>query len=616
LDISDGTAVLKTITYSAFIATTLSIGLGACSTITNAQARLQSLAQTQNVQPVTTAQTLTTAQASHAASDTPQGSIPQSTVSRSQLSETEEADLVYKILAAEIAGRRGRVDLAAQNYADAASRTDDPRVSERAAKLALYSRDLERAESAVSRWVQLAPESVDAWQHKAQISLRQKNVEDTTAALEQVINLSDESPSMVIGDVVNSILRQSDADIGAQVLDRLGERFPDSSDTQYGIGRFAMSRGEREAALSAFERALQIDPDNIEALLSRARIQLDSGNVADALQPVESFLGRENDSVAGHLGFVRLLIQAGQFERATSQFGEIAERFPDDADAFLSIGLMALEIKRDEQAENYLQRVVELGEHLNQANYYLGTIADSGRDYKAAIARYTAVDGGDNFFSAQIRAAELHGLVGEIDKGRELIANLKTYTDEPAIQVELIASESRLLNSDDRHQESYDILSAGLDIYSDEASLLYARAIVAERLDKRDVFESDLQKVIAAQPNNGYALNALGYFLVDRNERLDEAEGYLQRAVELQPGDAAIIDSVGWLYYRQQKYQKSIETLRKAYAILPDAEIAAHLGEVLWVSGDEASATKVWEEALKTSPDDDLLNSVMEKYIR
>jgi len=277
---------------------------------------------------------------------------------------------------------------------------------------------------------------------------------------------------------------------------------------------------------------------------------------------------------------------------------------------------MALEIKRDEQAENYLQRVVELGEHLNQANYYLGTIADSGRDYKAAIARYTAVDGGDNFFSAQIRAAELHGLVGEIDKGRELIANLKTYTDEPAIQVELIASESRLLNSDDRHQESYDILSAGLDIYSDEASLLYARAIVAERLDKRDVFESDLQKVIAAQPNNGYALNALGYFLVDRNERLDEAEGYLQRAVELQPGDAAIIDSVGWLYYRQQKYQKSIETLRKAYAILPDAEIAAHLGEVLWVSGDEASATKVWEEALKTSPDDDLLNSVMEKYIR
>ncbi len=613
LDISDGAAVLKTITYRALLATTLGIGLGACSTVTNAQARLLSLAQGQHTHTLTAQASGKVLQSSR---QTAQPTAPSTTQRGSRLSERQEADLVYKILAAEIAGRRGRVDLAARNYYDAAGSTDDPRVSERAVKLALYSRDLDRAGSAVSRWVELAPQSVDAWQHKAQVSLRQRNVDDTTFALEKVINLSDDAPSIVIGNVVNSILRQSDADIGAQVLDQLGQRFPDSTDTQYGIGRFAMSKGERVTALKAFEKALEIDPDNIEALLSKARLQVDTGNVDDALQPVQSYLDRNADNVPGHLGYARLLVEAGKYERATTQFEVIADKFPDDADAYLTIGLLALEIKRVERAEKYLERVVDLEQHLDEANYYLGRISDSGRDYQLAIDRYEAVTGGDNFFSAQIRAAELHGLVGEVEEGRQLIADLKTYTDEPAIQIELITSESRLLNSDDRHEESLEILSEGLERYADEASLLYARALVAERLDKREMFEADLQKVITAQPDNGYALNALGYFLVDRNERLDEAEVYLTKALELQPSDPAIIDSVGWLYYRQQKYDKAIEMLRRAYDILPDSEIAAHLGEVLWVSGDETSATQIWEEALKISPDDDLLNSVMKKYIR
>ena len=377
-----------------------------------------------------------------------------------------------------------------------------------------------------------------------------------------------------------------------------------------------MSRGERETALKAFEKALQIDPENVEALLSRARLQVDSGNVDEALQPVEDFLASNDDNVAAQLGFARLLVEAGKYERATTRFDLIAEKFPEDGDAFLTIGLLALEIKRVRQAEEYLERVIELDEHLDEAYYYLARISDSGRDYQKAIDRYQSVQGGDNFFSAQIRSAELHGLVGEVEKGRELIANLKTYTDEPAIQIELITSESRLLNSDDQHKESLSVLSDGLSRYPDDASLLYARALVAERLDKREMFEADLQKVITAQPDNGYALNALGYFLVDRNERLDEAEKYLTRAIELQPSDPAIIDSVGWLYYRQKRYDEAIEMLRKAYDILPDAEIAAHLGEVLWVTGDEASATQVWEEALQTSPDDDVLNEVMQKYLR
>ncbi|MEM7258762.1 MAG: tetratricopeptide repeat protein, partial [Pseudomonadota bacterium] len=197
---------------------------------------------------------------------------------------------------------------------------------------------------------------------------------------------------------------------------------------------------------------------------------------------------------------------------------------------------------------------------------------------------------------------------------RELITQLRSYTQERSIRIELINAESRLLNSSDRYEEAYQVLNEGLSQYQEDTSLLYARALVAERLDKREVFEGDLLKVISLQPDNGYALNAMGYFLADRNERLDEAEEYLTRALQLLPDDPAVIDSIGWLYYRQMRYDESIKMLRRAHELYPDPEISAHLGEVLWVSGDEATASKVWEEALREDPDDDLLNSVMKKY--
>ena len=377
LNISDGVALLKTITYRALIATTLGIGLGACSTVTSAQARLLSPAQGGTEQPLPI-------QASARGIPSSRQSV-QPVRSRSQLSEREEADLVYRILAAEIAGRRGRVDLAASNYHDAAAATDDPRVSERAAKLSLYSHDLDRAASAVSRWVELAPDSADAWQHKAQVSLRQKKVDDTTFALEKVINLSDDAPSVVIGGVVNSILQQADAETGARVLDQLGQRFPDSTDTHYGIGRFAMSKGERATALKAFDRALEIDPENVEALLSRAQLQLEAGNADEALLPVEQFLTSNDDNATAQLGLARLLVEAGQYERAAARFDVIADKLPDDADAHLTIGLLALEIRRVQKAETYLQRLVALEQHLDEANYYLGRISDSRREYLSLI---------------------------------------------------------------------------------------------------------------------------------------------------------------------------------------------------------------------------------------
>ncbi len=606
MDTTVSKIIVKTVTFSSF----LGLVLGACSNTFVAQ---HSTLQAAGVSESEANTEIVVADSKSVVVNSIDTTFAKAAPERSL---REESDLLFNIITAEIAGRRGLVDVAAENYYDASVASDDPRVSERAVKLALYGRDWQRAELASSRWVELAPENVEAWQHRAQALIHLEDVEMATAAIDRVVELSGGEPGAVIPSVVDSILRQSDTRVGAKLLESLAGRYPENADTQYGIGRLALSKGDREMAMQAFDRALAIDPDNVETLLARARMQLSVGQGDDALIPLTDYLSRSPDDLSAQLGYARLLIENGKVERAADQLEIIYTKFSGDADALYTAGLLALDIQRISRAEKYLESVVTLDKHQDDASYYLGRISDSRTDFQEAIERYRNVDGGDNFFPAQIRAAELYGTVGLIDEGRSLFEELRTFTDERSIKIELFNSESRMLNANDQYEESLQLLTDGIEQYEDAPILLYSRALVAERLDQRQVFETDLLQVIQLQPENSYALNALGYFLVDRNERLDQAEEYLVKAYELNPEDAAITDSLGWLYYRQGRYADSLRLLKRAYAALPDTEIAAHLGEVLWVSGDQSQATKVWEEALRVAPDDDLLNSVMKKYIR
>jgi len=315
------------------------------------------------------------------------------------------------------------------------------------------------------------------------------------------------------------------------------------------------------------------------------------------------------------LGFAQLLVETQMYERVAPVLERASQLSEGDAATWLRLGLLALTANRNDHAKTYLSGVLDTDPLNERAHFYLGRIADRNLDFETAISHYDSVPQGEFFLTARMRAAELSADGGDVDNGVERLRELGPQATNPELQVQLITAESRILQSADRGNEAVDVLTAGLEKHPGDSELLYARALTAERNGNFQLLEDDLSRVIENEPENAHALNALGYHLVVHNKRLDEAQTLLERASSLEPTDPAIMDSLGWLRFRQGRLEESKELLGNAYKLLPDPEIAAHLGEVLWVLGDETGARSLWDEALLAEPEHVILKEVVKRFV-
>jgi len=540
---------------------------------------------------------------------------PQAISSSQQLTD-ERAQLMFEVMIAELAGRRGYMDIATEAYLQASKRTDDERIAERATKLAVWGRQWAMAEQAANRWLELDPESTEARELLAQVLMR--GDQPSRAALDEFANLveSTEDRGAVLKDIFILLAREGDRASAFETLKGLQTRFPNEVEAHMGVARFHLLRNDRNAAMVAVEQALQLDQVHGEALLTKAQILSDSGKPAEGLGDIKIALDNDSDNINLRIGYARLLADVGQYKQANEQLEYLFENSGDNSDVLLSIGLLALDSKRTDAAQRYLEALLNTGDHQNQANYYLARIEDQKQAFDAAIKLYENVGEGDLYLSSQIRAAELYAASGQLDIGIEKVRSLSTLLPDPAMQSMLITTESRMLQDAGRDVDAVGVLSAGLEKYPANSELLYARALAADRTGDTDTLMSDLEQLIVAEPNNANALNALGYFLADDNQRLDEAEAYLEKALSLKPNDPAIMDSLGWLRFRQGDSEGAKRLLERAYEAYPDAEIAAHLGEVLWVGGDKTAARSIWEKALADAPEHDKLVDTMERLIQ
>ena len=522
---------------------------------------------------------------------------------------------MYEVLAAELAGRRGMLGVAADNYLSASRKTDDARVAERATKLAIFGRNWKHAQDAGKRWAELAPKNLESHQILGQIQLNQSNVKGATEAFAGLVENSDDTDAGM-RTAVSTLLHDTNFRAAQDVANNLLKLYPTNAMAHFGVARLKLSNGHKQEALDAVNQSLSYDAASDDAILLKGQVLSELGRAQEGFGYVRSRVADLPENLMIRLGLARMLVKAELYDEASREFDGIADLAPDNANAMFTLGLLALESRRTDAAATYLERVLELGEHESDAHYYLGRIADNRQAFEKAIEHYEQVRHGENVLDARIRSAEVRGATGALDEGRQQLQHLRMINNEPRIQVRLFLSEGRLLRDADLYTESLAVFNEGLEEHPENVELLYAHALTAEHLGMDEAFERDLRKVIELEPENAHALNALGYFLVDREQRLDEAEVYLNKAISLLPEDPAIIDSLGWLNYRKGNYDEALVLLRKAFGKLVDPEIAAHLGEVLWVTGDEKSATEIWNKGLEVKPNDGLLRGVMERYIQ
>lgn len=523
-----------------------------------------------------------------------------------------ESEVIYRILVGEIAGKRGNLAVALDNYRLAAETSDDPRIAERATDIALFMGEDAVALETSRRWHTLTPESLLARQSLALALLRNREVAEAVGHLDAMREQMAENDDGGFG-AINAILAQvPDPAVSAQVMSQLRDRYPASPHALFYYGLAAMGNDNPQAALEALSAAVKLQPDWSQAHLARAELLVQLDRAGEALEDLAETVDQQPEARPLRVGYARLLIANDQLQEAREQFEQLVADDPGDGDSLFALGVLAAEAEQFDLAVEYLQKVLALDVRMLDTYYELGKVEELRGNFEQARDWYAQITSGDRYLNAQVRVATMEARLGDFPAMAERFEQLRTSHPDSAIV--LYIAESEVLREEQRYQMSFDLLDTALHDHPDNHDLLYSRALIAERLDRLDVLEQDLHRIIEADPDNGHALNALGYTLADRTDRYEEALDYIQQALELLPEDAAVLDSMGWVKYRLEDYETALRYLREAYEASPDPEIAAHLSEVLWVTGATDEARAVWQQSVEEHPEDEHLIEVQERF--
>ena len=521
-------------------------------------------------------------------------------------------DLLFKLLMAEIAGHRGLLDVSVENYLDLARTTRDHRIVERAARIAVYARNDAAALAAARLWVELDPRNPDPHQVLAVMKLRSGDLERAASHLQDIFAYSEGEVDEKLWMIANLLGSEKDKEAVLDVMEKLVASQDNSPDAMYAFAHVAAKLEDLQRSRELLEATLALAPDNVNVALSYISILQRMGREQEALAWLEAELPqREGDDFNLRMAYARLLMEFRMYDKALDQFELLVAREPENTDVLYALGLLYLQHNRLDDSEA-LFRKLSVQEYLTDtANYYLGRIAEEKRLYDEAGDWYQGVHKGEHYFDAQIRLAMLLAKNGKVNEARTHLGTIRAQSEQQ--QRLIIQAEGELLLEAELYEEAVAVYSAALEDKYD-ADLLYARAMAAEKTGNLELLEADLRTILKHEPDHAQALNALGYTLADATDRHAEAYELIKKALDLRPTDFYILDSMGWVLYRLGRLDEAIDYLRKALNIRKDPEIAAHLGEVLWVRGEREQAKEVWEAALQQTPEDTRLLDVIERF--
>ena len=523
------------------------------------------------------------------------------------------SETLYRFLIGEIAGQRGRLDVATQAYVEMAKKTRDPRIAQRATEIALFARAQDQALEAAKIWLTADPESVRAQQAVTALLVNANKLDDAKPYLEKLLRDEKENVGQAFLQLGGLLSRANDKKAALKLVQELATPYPGIAEAHIAVAQAAMAADDIDLAAKEADEAVKLRPEwELAALVKGQALQRRSN--AEALAYWKSYLKQNPQAKDVRLNYARLLVNDRNYEEARQEFERLGKDFPQNPDVTMAVALLAIQLKDYDAAEKTLKRALAQNpKDADTVRMYLGQVDEERKQYGEAKRWYTEVSRGEQFIPAQVRYAGVVAKEGDLPGARRYLQQLPVQNNQQRVQ--LIQAEAQLLRDQNQYQEAYDLLGKSLEKLPNYPDLLYDYAMVAEKVNRIDVLEANLKKLIVIKPDHAHAYNALGYTLADRTERLKEAEDYIDKALKLAPDDPFILDSKGWVLFRRGQTKEALVYLRKAFAERPDPEIAAHLGEVLWAQGQKDEAEKVWRQALQENPDNEALQTAVKRFL-
>jgi tetratricopeptide (TPR) repeat protein len=528
------------------------------------------------------------------------------------------SDLFYKLTKAELDFKRGQWQSAYVSMMVLAQQTRDPRLARRSAEMALAAKQGNEALAAIRLWRELAPDSDDAVQYFLGFSVLGDDLTESEQVFAQRLNRAPpQARGLVMFQMQQYLLRAKDKAAAFALMERVLAPYAGMMESHLVLAQGAYAADDKDRSLREARRALELKPDSELAVLTMAQVL---GDVDAVGQLFGGFLEKNPGAREVRAAYARLLVEQKRYDKARAQFEAILQEQPDNPATLYALGIISVQAGDPQAAERYLRRHVELvqreeeGERdgdASKAVMLLSQITEERGDLDGALAWLTRIDSTDPriALTAQLKRAHLTSKKGDLEGALKQLRDIAAV--DPAEQAEVVQTEGQLLRDAGRGAEAYALLADAIKRFPDSPDLLYDFALAAEKQGKPDEMETALRKVIEAVPDNHHAYNALGYSLAERGERLDEAYGLIEKALSMAPGDPYIMDSMGWVQFRMGRLKDAEQTLRRAYALRNDAEIAVHLGEVLWQQGERVEAQKLWREARAKDPKNDALRDTL-----
>jgi tetratricopeptide (TPR) repeat protein len=526
-----------------------------------------------------------------------------------------DPDVMYLLLAADIAMQRQQYSLAYEAYMELSKRVHDPKFAEQAAKLALQIKDSRKTNDAVSMWINQEPKNVTARKLAALTALRGHDKNIAVKQLNALLTAEPDNFENALLELSSILQKEGKEKFIYDALESLSTKTSSNKAVIYFVqSLLSMQMKNNAQAENKVKQTLQLQPDWEHPLLIQAQLAF----MANDFNRVKSLLTAAVLKHPNNVPFKKLLaqtlIKTSDYESAAGLYESLINQNPKEGDNYIALALINLELNKDENAQTILKTLSEQSQWESAANFYLGKIEEKHNNSAAAVVLFDKVT--DQQLSLEAAISSINLLVKErqfeqVDSRLSVL--LQKY---PQQKLRFVLMQASLYSQQNQQEKSFNLLSEMLVEFPDEKDVLYTRALVAEHLGKMEVLETDLKKIIAKYPDDVDALNALGYKLLDDSGRYREAEKYLQHAIKLRPSEPAIMDSYGWLLFKIGKYPQALNYLQSAYEKQNSGEIAAHLCEVLWSMGRKEEAQLVFDNALKVSPEDVDLMDFKQRFLK